>query len=82
MKYLSFFLALAMMILSCSDKDPYELWKAQPNAKIVFSSRINTLTTELYKLDKDGVDIRLTVNNVVEKNPAQGFLARGEWRPA
>lgn len=70
MKHLPCLLTLALFILSCSDQDPYELWKAQPNSKIVFSSRINPLTTELYQLDKEGSSTRLTSNNLAEKNPA------------
>lgn len=61
---------VSLLILSCSAKDPYELWKAQPNEMIVYSSRINVLTTELYRLDKDGSSTRLTNNSLVEKNPA------------
>lgn len=61
---------LTALILSCSDQDPYELWKDQPNQRIIFSSRINQFTTELYHLDKDGSCTRLTFNDRVEKNPS------------
>ncbi len=59
-----------LLILTCAKPDPYELWKDQPNQKIIFSSRVNQFDTELYRIDKDGTTIRLTFNDRVEKNPS------------
>ena len=52
-------------------EDPYELWKEQPNEKIVFFSKADSPQEgELYLLDKTGKVVRLTDNNRHENNPA------------
>lgn len=50
--------------------DVHELWKAQPNQKIVFMSKADSTEGELYLLDKDGEITRLTDNSRHENNPA------------
>jgi Tol biopolymer transport system component len=50
--------------------DVYELWKAQPNQKIVFMSKADSTEGELYLLDKTGDITRLTNNDRHENNPA------------
>jgi len=58
----------AMTWMSCGGKDPYELWQKQPNQKIVFMSRADEFTGELYVLDKDNRTSRLTTNTRHDDN--------------
>jgi Tol biopolymer transport system component len=51
-------------------EDPFELWKQQPNDKIVFMSKADSPEGELYLLDKSGQISRLTYNDRHENNPA------------
>ena len=52
-------------------EDPFELWKQQPNDKIVFMSKADSSQGELYLLDKEGEITRLTENDDRhENNPA------------
>jgi len=67
------------------EPDVYELWKAQPNQKIVFMSKADSTEGELYLLDKTGEITRLTNNTRHENNPALSRDGKkvafnaGEW---
>jgi Tol biopolymer transport system component len=71
---------LAVLVTSCGqdnggnepvqEEDPYELWNAQPNQRIVFMSKADSSEGELYLMDKTGQVTRLTNNNRHENNPA------------
>ena len=63
------FTILAMIFISGCIED-YELWKEQPNEKIIFMSKADSSQGELYLLNKSGQIIRLTNNNRHENNPA------------
>lgn len=63
-------LLAVVFVISCGGKDPYELWQDQPNAKIVFMSRADALTGELYVLNKDNQIVRLTNNDRHDDNLA------------
>lgn len=73
---LTVFLPLAILAISCSENDPnseddpYALWKAQPNERIIFMSKADSPAGELYLLEKSGQITRLTHNNRHENNPA------------
>lgn len=65
------FLVLSgFFFFACFNKDPYELWQEQPNQKIVFMSRYDALTGELYLLDKDNRVTRLTENDRHDDTPS------------
>ena len=61
---------IVVSLISCGGKDPYALWKDQPNQKLVFMSRADALTGELYLLNKNNLIIRLTDNNRHDDNPS------------
>jgi Tol biopolymer transport system component len=63
------FAILAVIFISGCIED-YELWKEQPNEKIIFMSKADSPQGELYLLNKSGQIIRLTNNNRHENNPA------------
>jgi Tol biopolymer transport system component len=56
------------VMLSCGGEDPYQLWHDQPNQKLVFMSRADALTGELYSLNKNDLIVRLTNNNLHDDN--------------
>lgn len=65
----------SLLFISCEDEpsddtDPYELWKTVPNEKIVFMSKADSPSGELYLMDKAGKITRLTNNDLHENNPA------------
>jgi dipeptidyl aminopeptidase/acylaminoacyl peptidase len=67
--------ACSLLLISCEDDpkedtDPYELWKTVPNEKIVFMSKADSPSGELYLMDKSGEITRLTNNDLHENNPA------------
>lgn len=67
--------ACILLLISCEDDpkedtDPYELWKTVPNEKIVFMSKADSPSGELYLMDKSGEITRLTNNDLHENNPA------------
>ncbi len=79
MKKLFTLLILFVLVSGCTQqpdqgdqaKDPYALWKEQPNGKIVFMSKADSPRSgELYLLDKSGQTTRLTNNDRHENNPA------------
>lgn len=55
---------------SPAQKDSFELWKEQPNEKIVFMSKADSPSGEIYLMDKNGEITRLTDNDRHENNPA------------
>lgn len=71
--------AISMLLLSCAEDDPpeenhpYALWLEQSNQSIVFMSKADSPTGELYLMDKNGDITRLTNNDRHENNPAISF---------